>query len=679
METKIGNFFEEHVEKMVLLIVVLVCMWLLVTRVILSPNKVEYDGQKFRSGEIDIYISKQAEILDDKLNRKPEPKQAYESQFDAFVAKFNSAIGNIDTEVYLLQPILSSRDVASEGIYNIPEVGEVNDVEIEHIRAVAYVPLVEVDEEHPYSEEGSEPNDLDFVTVEAKIDIAQLRDRFHECFASEDIKDEWRDPCLAIPVFAAVELQRREQLAEDTWSEWKAIPRTKSDPRKKLFEVIEEVSELPAGGMKVRLLQFDVPEVRMDLLQPEAYMIASAREEWFPPSLHREFAKQQREEAAQERRDSLEAEKAEREEERERLREERISKRTTRTTPTSSGSGGGSGYDAMMMDMMMGGGPSPSSTTRSQPRRSRSERTRTRGERRGRESDRERLSETRDSKQKEKDIYDEFDAILIDMDSNFAKMREPLVFWAYDDTVKPGKSYQYRIRLGVFNPIAGTDQFSEEDKSFEDKVVLWSKFSDTTESVTIPEKLYFFPLDVQEAVNTVNTVKVAVARYMLGYWYREEFMVERGEVIGKVVKTEIEEKVEGEEGATEEGVTIPETIDYSTGAVLVDVRGPVTDWLGGKNMRPRQYYDMLYSYDGANIEHTPVESRYWAKDVLVKFNEIGKSEKETKVALRPWGSRAGRRGRIGPGPGPAGPGGQDSADEYMRMMQEMMMQGMGTR
>ena len=92
METKIGNFFEEHVEKIVLLIVVLVCMWLLVTRVILSPNKLEYDGQKFGTGEIDIYISRQAEMLEDKLNRKPELKEAYGSQFDAFVAKFNSAM-----------------------------------------------------------------------------------------------------------------------------------------------------------------------------------------------------------------------------------------------------------------------------------------------------------------------------------------------------------------------------------------------------------------------------------------------------------------------------------------------------------------------------------------------------------------------------------------------------------
>ena len=676
METKIGNFFEEHVEKMVLGIVLLVCLWLLATRVILSPNKVEYDGKKFGTGEIDIYISKQAEALEDKLNNKPDPKEDYNKpKFDAFLAKFNSAIGNIDTDVYLMQPTLSSRDVASEGIYNIPEVGGVNDVEVEHIRAVAYVPRVEVDDENPYTAEGSEPDDLDFITVEARFDIAQLRDTFQECFAGEYLKEEWRDPCLAIPVFAAVKLQRRELLADDTWSDWKTIPRTKIDPRKKLFEVVEEVSQLPAGGMKVRLLQFDVPQVKMDLLQPEAYMIASAREEWFPPSLHREFAKQQREEVAQERREALEAAKAEREEERERLREERISKRTTRTTPSAPGPGGGGGGYDMMMDMMMGG-PPPSTTTRTQPRRNRPDRSRTRNERRGRE--RERPSETRDRRQKEEDIYDELDAILIDRDSDFSKMSEPLVFWAYDDTVEPGKSYQYQIRLGVFNPIAGTDQFSEEDKSFENKVVLWSTFSDITESVTIPEKLYFFPLAVQEAVNAVNTVKVAVARYVLGYWYSEEFMVERGEVIGKVVETEIEEKDEDEMESSEEGVTIPETIDYSTGAVFVDVRGPVTDWLGGRNMRPRQYYDMLYSHDGINIEHKPIESRYWAKDLLVKFNEVGRSEKETKVALRPWGSSAGGRGRISPlGPaGPAGPGGQDMADDYMRMMQEMMMQGM---
>ena len=61
MRKKGGNFFEEHVEKMVLVLIGLVCMWLLITRVLISPNKVEYGGEKLGPGEIDIRISKEAE------------------------------------------------------------------------------------------------------------------------------------------------------------------------------------------------------------------------------------------------------------------------------------------------------------------------------------------------------------------------------------------------------------------------------------------------------------------------------------------------------------------------------------------------------------------------------------------------------------------------------------------
>ena len=42
---KIVRFFEEHVEKMVLVVVGLLCAWLLITRVIFSPNSVPWDGR----------------------------------------------------------------------------------------------------------------------------------------------------------------------------------------------------------------------------------------------------------------------------------------------------------------------------------------------------------------------------------------------------------------------------------------------------------------------------------------------------------------------------------------------------------------------------------------------------------------------------------------------------------
>ena len=60
----------------------------------------------------------------------------------------------------------------------------------------------------------------------------------------------------------------------------------------------------------------------------------------------------------------------------------------------------------------------------------------------------------------------------------------------------------------------------------------------------------------------------------------------------------------------EKKVTVPEKIDYGTGAVLVDIV-PVNDWSGSGKLTTRDYYDMLYSFDGMNIEHMPVKAMYW--------------------------------------------------------------------
>jgi hypothetical protein len=210
-------------------------------------------------------------------------------------------------------------------------------------------------------------------------------------------------------------------------------------------------------------------------------------------------------------------------------------------------------------------------------------------------------------------------------------MEEPLVFWAHDDTVELGKSYRYRMRLGVFNPVAGTNQFIEQDKSLKNKVILWSGFSDATETVDIPGTLYFFPREIQEAAKTVT---VTACRYVLGYWYCKNFTVKQGEVIGKGVEYKATDK--------EKEVTVPKIVDYATGAILLDVI-PVNDWSGGKNLRSRHYFDMLYSFDGTNIEHIPVKSRYWAEGLQIKFNEIKRAEKEPKEPLRAWGGRPSQR------------------------------------
>jgi hypothetical protein len=292
------------------------------------------------------------------------------------------------------------------------------------------------------------------------------------------------------------------------------------------------------------------------------------------------------------------------------------------------------------------------------------------------------------------DVYDEFDKIRLTWRKPLEKMREPLVFWAHDDTVEPRKSYRYRIRLGVFNPVAGTNQLSEQDISRKNEVVLWSGFSDVTEPVEIPGRLYFFAKHIREAAKVVT---VQVSKYVMGYWRSEDFTVSQGEVIGDVVenesaKPEIGRGIRGSRGIRggrdsrisrdsrldmlispvarpEDEAVEPEMIDYSTGAVIVDVVA-VNDWSGENNLSTRRYYDMLYSFDGTSIEHMPVRTAYWATDLQKWYSEIVKMQREKPEPLKSWGT-GGQRRRTRDAEY------EDYGDDYY--MEEMMMEGMGGR
>jgi hypothetical protein len=462
------------------------------------------------------------------------------------------------------------------------------------------------------------------------------------------------------------------------------------------------------------MLQFDNKWVQIELLQPQAYQIASANEEWFPPELHRRFEDLQRKEDLEEKRQAREQEK----EEREKQLEERRNRRTdTRTgiagrTTTRGGSG-------------LPGGPAgglySGTNTRSRDR-SRDRQTDSGyllGEAGGRSGSRRRSSRNRagtiDPMMDElglygnerlgdirggtfrrepttNDVYYEFNEIALNRLTDFSKLKEPVLFWHHDDTVEPKKTYRYRIRLGVFNPLAGTNRISEQDMSKKNKVILWSDFSDVTKPVEIPGRSYFFARDIQEAAKTIT---ITVCRYVLGHWYSEDFKVSQGETIGDVVETEIEEEnplraglrgglrggMRGREAdylpdryasvtRPQEKPHVPEQIDYGTGAVVVDAMS-INDWWGDRTLRNRNYYDMLYSYDGINIEHMPVGTTYWTKEMQAVFNHISKLEREPHEEFKAFGSS--RRGSILPGQG-----GYDDMGLYDEM-EMMMMQGMDGR
>ncbi len=653
MKDNIISFLEEHVEKMVLVTIGILCFWLFVRYVLISPNSVTYNDKTFTPNKIDSYIAKEAERLRDELSSKPNPITPYNPRANAFASLVESSITDVDFHTSFPLPSHRSFKLASKNRYNLPHVGGVNDISLEHIRAVAYVPKEEINEENLYGQGENEPNDIDFVTIEGKIDIEGLCQRFKDSFMGDDIPVEWRDPCLAKPVFAAVELQRQQLLADGSWGEWKNVPRSKIDHQKKLFEVIENVEELPTGGLKVRLLQFDNSQIAADLLQPVAYAIASAKEEWFPPSLHKDFLKYQKAIETQERLAASATAKEDREHKRTEARTERLRKVQSTKTRTEGGMGESK---SDMMSGERGGGGRSSSLKAVKMMKERSEARRKQREKRKQEK--RKLFKSK-SKQDEKSLggfYEQFESISINEKTNISKLHEPLIFWSYDDTVEPKESYRYRMRFGLFNPIAGTNQFVEKDNPLKNQVVLWSDFSEITESVEIPGRLYYFPREIQEAAKTVT---VQVAKYVLGYWYSNDFKVELGEVIGEVVETK--SITTEEEQQTQEELLVPTSIDYCTNAVLVDIV-KVNDWSGRKNLSARTYFDMLYTMDGQHIERCSVKPSFWPDELRANFTRIAKAEKEPKEPLRDWGGKAADR-RVG---------GDKSEEE--RAKEEMMME-----
>ncbi len=772
---KVGYFLEAHIEKIVFAVIGVVCIWLLIFRVLISPDAVSYNNEKFGPGEIDKRIREQAKELEYKLNQPPETKLDYVSRLTGaldpndpvragiwanmqhgFTGLFDSAISGINTNMFIPVPPPISSQISDGKEYALPVangvIGEVTDVAVEYIRAAAYVPTQPVSEDVPYENAMPQADDIDLVTVEAKFDVAELYRKFHESFDSDFVRQEWRDPCLAVPIFAAVQLQRQELLDNGGWSDWLTVPRSKIDNRKRMFEIVESIESLPAGGIAVRLLQFNEPDMKMDLLQPQAYQIASANEEWFPPVLHRKYLDLRKKEKTEQRRVEIENKKQEDERDRtQRVEDRRGSGGATtgtgtygaRTDSRSGRSGTTEGY-GNTTDGLRGTRGTRSRTGRTD----RTDRTDRRtgqtdgglygdvgmyGDRgqaggrssatnrsggRGRERDRNAQTddymmgiEGRDirdiqAKPSSEDVYLDFEKLLITEWTDMSKMREPLTFWAYDDTTKLGKSYRYRIRLGVFNPIAGTNKFKEQSKSYKDVVILWSEFSDITEPVHVPQRLYLFAKEIQEAAKMVT---VQVSKYVLGYWYSKDFVVRQGEVIGKVVEVERPVANEprglrgypmGEAGQAgryssmrdpqrpeypsarlgtgmrlEDRTGEPESVDYSTSAVLVDAVSVNDLWIKG-GARSRPYYDMLYSLDGTTIERMPISEGNWTENLKIAFNDIRILQREQKEPLRGWESRVSGRRTLGQrAPGSDIYEGSDGMYGEYDMMYEDMMGG----
>lgn len=127
-----------------------------------------------------------------------------------------------------------------------------------------------------------------------------------------------------------------------------------------------------------------------------------------------------------------------------------------------------------------------------------------------------------------------------------------LQVWAYDDTATPGKTYRYRVKIRLKNPIFHTYGLAAKGKeALADQFAIESDWSAWRE-VQAPRSTEFFFATSRRPIGgkTVTQVVADIFRHEKGEWTKETFVLAPGDAVG------------APKGA----------IDYSTGSTIVDFR-----------------------------------------------------------------------------------------------------------
>ena len=599
---------ENHVDKIVFGIIALVSISLLWVYIIGNPYGAEVKGRKRSPARIDSYIKKEADRLYAQLEKTADPMRYDKSFLSEYEKVLQCPFSDISTTATVMpNPGASDLQGQEDRMYALPVIPPLTDVQVASLRGAAQVPTEKVGPDQSYEMVPRDVEDVDLVTISSRFDVQALFNEFQQKFTGPRLKTAWKDQRLAKPVFARLELQRRIKKEDESWGQWERVSRTQIDSYRELLQDLPMTMEESQFGVDAWLSQYDRQDVQHDILQPEAYLFTISRTEWMSPEFLAEaleiMKKQEQEEAR------------EKQEDRRKRSTKPGDRRRTPTRQPSRRERGGDDFG------MLGG------RENTRPMRTVAPKERTAD-----------------------DVLADFEKELLDEDSDIGSMRDSLLIWAHDDSAEPGKTYQYRTRIGVFNPIAGRDWFQDDQADFKNQLVLWSDYSEPTDAVSILKRVYVFPMGVvadKDAPGDIKGVQVEVAKYYLGRWRDFDFDVIPGQVAGYEVE-DVQEEDESRNVADDfqpmfddTGMDLdPEKIDFTSDITLVDVARE-TVW--GSRLRASSLYKMLYYDSDKKIRQAAIGKSNWDSDVRRVYSEIQESMKQDVEQRR------------GPGMMPGGP------------------------
>ncbi len=260
---------------------------------------------------------------------------------------------------------------------------------------------------------------------------------------------------------------------------------------------------------------------------------------------------------------------------------------------------------------------------------------------------------------------------------------DSLSFWAHDGNVQPDRYYKYSIRLGFFNPVAGHDWVTAQQKDLKDQRVLWSAWAECGQLVRVPPRTIFFPK--ASGVDAQGSMRAEVYHRQGGKWYRRSFPYVLPAVsIGGVVEEKAPVVVNrnanlirrgfggrpnpqnrfGRGGNVANKQAKPVKVDYRTGAMVIDIKQSIPHWFGQPSRLAQiTCPDLIYMGNDGSIHRLPSDKNGWTMQRVqdqLRINRIIKEEakrQQSKMQRRGFNNpRGGYRGFNNPRGGIGMPG-----------------------
>lgn len=465
----------------------------------------------------------------------------------------------------------------------------------------------------PGADNTEQVQDVDFVTLEARLPLAQIRKQFQAGFANPQLKVPVKNP---EPILAAVDLQRSSLLPDGGWSPWKSVSRLDIGPLAIKDQPSEDFSNYTKAEFEVLMGIRSQPETQYRICQPQPYALVD--EYWLPPTELEAQKKleQERSRPAPGPRGPAQPDQL--------LPRDR-NPRNAPAAPTQRGPAPPTRRDSIR--------PAPT-----QPGRG------TYDQRYGGPTDYTypgRVPTGREYYPGPTGIRTGRTGLAggpVATEAQDYLEKDEITLWAHDGSVVPGVIYRYRLRVGVFNPIAGTDWFKPQDQQYKNQAVLWTPFTPSDDKdyqfVKVPKRVHFFPKTSGATEKAVASVDIY--RWQNGQWYHRPYRITPGSVIGQV-----DEPFEKKSGTTAAnpatsrltGTPEPAKIDFSTGATVIDIVPKSTHWYrSGASLNQETTTDIVYRDTDGAVRRLAVDSRCWPQDLRQKRTEIIKAIRDQESA-----------------------------------------------